>query len=64
VLTLALATTGLVGVDLVVDAGTAYASTITVNAVADSYIDSSNPSPNFGTASWLTTDASPKKYGY
>jgi hypothetical protein len=64
VLVLALAATGLAGVDLAVDVGTAQASTITVNAVADSYIDSSNAGTNFGAVSWLTADASPTKYGY
>jgi hypothetical protein len=54
----------LTGVDLAVDAGAAHASTLTVNAVEDSYIDSSNPATNFGTAVWLTADNSPAKYGY
>src|SRR5215470_15033651 len=64
VVTVALAAAGLAGVDLAVDVGTAQASTLTVNAVADSYIDSSNAGTNFGTAVWLTADASPTKYGY
>jgi phosphatidylinositol-3-phosphatase len=64
VVTVALAATGLAGIDLAVDVGTAHASTITVNASEDSYIDSSNPGTNFGTAVWLTADNNPKKYGY
>jgi hypothetical protein len=64
VLAVAVATTGLVGVDLALDAGTAHASTLTVNAVEDSYIDSSSPGTNFATASWLTADNSPTRYGY
>ena len=63
-LTVALATTGLVGADLALDVSAAHASTITVNAAEDSYIDSSNPSTNFGTTVWLTADNRPTKYGY
>lgn len=54
VVIVSLVTMGMVGVDFAVNAGIAQASTITVNAVEDSYIDSSNPSSNFGTAVWLT----------
>src|SRR5262249_61246450 len=64
VVTVALAATGLAGVGLAVDVGTAHASTLTVNASEDSYIDSSNAGTNFGTAVWLTADNNPKKYGY
>src|SRR5215475_7470106 len=62
VVTVALAATGLAGVGLAVDVGTAHASTLTVSASEDSYIDSSNAGTNFGTAVWLTADNNPKKY--
>ncbi|HSW89367.1 MAG TPA: DNRLRE domain-containing protein [Patescibacteria group bacterium] len=38
--------------------------TITLNAVADSYVDSSNPTVNYGTATALYVDGSPFKITY
>src|SRR5215831_5640553 len=64
VLVVALAAATVAAVDLAVEAGPAQAGTSTVNAVEDSYVDSSNAGSNFGSAVWLTADNSPLKYGF
>ncbi len=40
------------------------ASTLTVNAVEDSYVDSSNAASNFGSAVWLAADNKPLVYNF
>jgi acid phosphatase len=61
---IAVVTAAVAAIDLTVEAAPAAASTNTVNAVEDSYVDSSNPGSNFGSAVWLTTDNNPLKYGF